>query len=132
VLGQYNSFPAWKACTSGRGVSPIIAEVLDHHYRSLTVSANVCDCALRRYLDVSNGRLEALIRLVQGELSREDRVKIITLITIDVHNRDVVQTLIDKKVGGGDDHDDDDDDDDGDDDDDVDHDDGDDDDGTPP
>jgi dynein heavy chain len=38
---------------------------------------------------------------VQGELSREDRTKVITLITIDVHNRDVVQTLIDKRVESG-------------------------------
>ena len=36
--------------------------------------------------------------MVQGELSAGDRVKIITIITIDVHNRDVVTALIKNKV----------------------------------
>jgi len=57
--------------------------------------------AVKKYLEVSNNRLEALIKLVQGELTLNDRCKIISLITIDVHNRDVVQTLIDKKVESG-------------------------------
>ena len=35
---------------------------------------------------------------MQGELTWSDRVKIITVITIDVHNRDVVTTLVSKKV----------------------------------
>ena len=47
---------------------------------------------------VLSGRLEALIQLVLGELSECDRTKIITLITVDVHNRDVVQKLIDQKI----------------------------------
>lgn len=47
---------------------------------------------------MSNSRLEALIREVQKELTKQERNKIITVITIDVHNRDLVQTLIDKKV----------------------------------
>jgi dynein heavy chain len=42
--------------------------------------------------------LEGLIRLVQGELSKGDRTKIITIITIDVHNRDVVIDLMNKKI----------------------------------
>jgi dynein heavy chain len=54
--------------------------------------------ALKKYADLCSNRLEALIRLVQGELSKSDRVKIITVITIDVHNRDVVTTLVQKKV----------------------------------
>lgn len=54
--------------------------------------------ALKKYWDVSTVRLEELIRLVQGSLPSLDRQKIITLITIDVHARDVVQSLITKKV----------------------------------
>lgn len=54
--------------------------------------------ALKKYYEICNSRLESLIRLVQGDLSKGDRVKIITVITIDVHNRDVVQALIEKKV----------------------------------
>lgn len=34
----------------------------------------------------------------RGRLTKESRAKIITLITIDVHGRDVVQGLIDRRV----------------------------------
>lgn len=54
--------------------------------------------AMRRYLDVCNQRLEALITMVQGNLKNEARTKAIVMITIDVHARDVVQTLIDTKA----------------------------------
>jgi len=54
--------------------------------------------ALKKYQEICSLRLESLIRLVQMELSKSDRVKIITVITIDVHNRDVVAALIHKKV----------------------------------
>lgn len=54
--------------------------------------------ALKKYGDLCTLRLDGLIKLVQGELSRGDRVKIITVITIDVHNRDVVSALMAKRV----------------------------------
>ena len=54
--------------------------------------------ALKKYNELCTSRLEGLIRLVQMELSKGDRVKIITIITIDVHNRDVVTALVQKKV----------------------------------
>ena len=54
--------------------------------------------AVKKYVETCTSRLEGLIRLVQGELSVSDRVKIITIITIDVHNRDVSQALVTKKV----------------------------------
>jgi len=54
--------------------------------------------AVKKYVDTCSARLEGLIRLVVGELSKGDRIKIITVITIDVHNRDVVQALVTKKV----------------------------------
>ncbi|CAN0161161.1 unnamed protein product [Scytosiphon promiscuus] len=56
--------------------------------------------AVKRYLGVCNGRLGCLIDLVLGELTREDRTKIISLITLDVHARDVVQKLINDKTEG--------------------------------
>lgn len=56
--------------------------------------------AVKRYLQVCNGRLSALIQLVLGELTLGDRTKIISLITLDVHARDVVQKLIDEKTEG--------------------------------
>ncbi|CAM9279490.1 unnamed protein product [Choristocarpus tenellus] len=56
--------------------------------------------AVKRYLGVCNTRLSNLIDLVLGELSGEDRTKIISLITLDVHARDVVQKLINDKTEG--------------------------------
>lgn len=56
--------------------------------------------AVKRYLQICNSRLSALIQLVLGELSPGDRTKIISLITLDVHARDVVQKLIDEKTEG--------------------------------
>jgi dynein heavy chain len=54
--------------------------------------------ALKKYADKCSSRLDALIRLVQDDLDDSDRVKIINIITSDVHNRDVVLGLINKKV----------------------------------
>lgn len=59
---------------------------------------NGTEDAIKKYYDVSTVRLEELIKLVQGQLSELNRQKIITLITVDVHARDVVQSLITKKV----------------------------------
>jgi len=54
--------------------------------------------AMKEYSKTLASRLESLISLVLGELNARDRTKIITLITVDVHNRDVVQKLIDTKT----------------------------------
>ena len=54
--------------------------------------------AVKRYLGVCNDRLHALINRVLGDLKPDLRTKIIALITLDVHARDVVQKLIDSKV----------------------------------
>jgi dynein heavy chain len=56
--------------------------------------------AVKRYLQVCNKRLSALIQLVLGDLSAADRTKIISLITMDVHSRDVVDSLIARKTEG--------------------------------
>ena len=56
--------------------------------------------AVKQYLQVCNKRLESLIKLVQGKLGRGDRKKIITLITMDVHARDIIQRLVDERVKG--------------------------------
>mmetsp|Transcript_17270 Transcript_17270/g.33650 ORF Transcript_17270/g.33650 Transcript_17270/m.33650 type:complete len:4514 (+) Transcript_17270:154-13695(+) len=54
--------------------------------------------AMKEYSKTLTSRLEAFINLVLGELTKCDRIKVITLITVDVHNRDVVQRLIDEKI----------------------------------
>ena len=59
---------------------------------------NGTEDAVKKFLVVCVSRLEALIKLVQGDLSKGDRTKVIVLITIDVHSRDVVEGLIAKRV----------------------------------
>uniref|UniRef100_K3X576 AAA+ ATPase domain-containing protein n=1 Tax=Globisporangium ultimum (strain ATCC 200006 / CBS 805.95 / DAOM BR144) TaxID=431595 RepID=K3X576_GLOUD len=60
---------------------------------------NGTEDAVKKYWDVCTVRLEELIKLVQkSDMSALDRQKVIMLITIDVHARDVVQSLITKKV----------------------------------
>lgn len=42
--------------------------------------------------------LDRMSALVQTDLTRRDRTKLVTLITVSVHARDVVQNLLDTKV----------------------------------
>ncbi|KAL7679175.1 putative AAA+ ATPase domain, dynein heavy chain region D6 P-loop domain-containing protein [Plasmopara halstedii] len=59
---------------------------------------NGADDAIKKQFELLTVRLEELIKLVQGQLGALDRQKIITLITVDVHARDIVQSLITKNV----------------------------------
>lgn len=54
--------------------------------------------AMKNYQEKCTNRLQALIKLVQGKLSNADRTKIITMITMDVHSRDVIAQLVNEKV----------------------------------
>jgi len=56
--------------------------------------------AMKVHLKVCSDRLEKLISLVVGDLKKGDRKKVITLITMDVHGRDMVQKLIDERAVG--------------------------------
>jgi dynein heavy chain len=56
--------------------------------------------APKRNLTTIKARLDQLIKLVLGKLEKADRRKIIALITLDVHSRDVVARLIDEKASG--------------------------------
>ena len=42
--------------------------------------------------------MHELIKLVLGKLSKPDRKKVISLITMDVHARDMVQRLVSEKA----------------------------------
>lgn len=57
--------------------------------------------AMKDYKRVYDHRIDKLIRQVQQDLPKDLRTKIITLITIDVHLRDVVESFIVKKVSEG-------------------------------
>lgn len=54
--------------------------------------------ALEKYLKVCNDRLRDLIELVQTPLSTEERAKVIALLTLDVHGKEVVENLIKRKI----------------------------------
>lgn len=56
------------------------------------------DNAIRDYYKKQVSQLSTLISLLLGDLSKQDRQKIMTICTIDVHSRDVVSKLIQMKV----------------------------------
>ena len=56
------------------------------------------ETAMKDYLVVVLNRLKFLIDRVRHDLSSELRIKIITIITIDVHERDVVDMLVNRKI----------------------------------
>eukprot|EP00929_Paragymnodinium_shiwhaense_P077084 TRINITY_DN3967_c0_g3_i3.p1 TRINITY_DN3967_c0_g3~~TRINITY_DN3967_c0_g3_i3.p1 ORF type:complete len:4541 (+),score=1544.66 TRINITY_DN3967_c0_g3_i3:127-13749(+) len=56
------------------------------------------ETAMKDYKRVCDDRIEKLIKRVQTELSKELRVKIITIITIDVHARDVIEGFVLKRL----------------------------------
>ena len=53
---------------------------------------------MKDYYNVILVRLKHLIDRVRTDLSADLRIKIITIITIDVHERDVVDMLVNKKI----------------------------------
>lgn len=56
------------------------------------------DNAIRDYYKKQVSQLSTLISLLLGDLTKQDRQKIMTICTIDVHSRDVVGKLIQMKV----------------------------------
>ncbi|XP_068084396.1 dynein beta chain, ciliary [Anabrus simplex] len=54
--------------------------------------------AVKDYSKKQISQLSTLIQLLIGELTKQDRQKIMTICTIDVHSRDVVSKLIQSKV----------------------------------
>ena len=72
---------------------PVALHSTDHHARNYIRSLWHGFLALSCRSD--------LIELINGPLSKNDRKKLITLCTVDVHARDVVQRLIDERVENG-------------------------------
>jgi dynein heavy chain len=54
--------------------------------------------AIKDYLVLTKKRIDELIKIVRHPLSKDLRVKIITIITIDVHERDVIKMFVEKKI----------------------------------
>lgn len=53
---------------------------------------------MKEYASVTVARISTLIERVRADLSAEVRIKIITIITIDVHERDVIQMFVATKI----------------------------------
>ena len=56
------------------------------------------ETAMKDYLTIILLRIKNLIERVRMDMTMELRVKIITIITIDVHERDVVEGFVLKKI----------------------------------
>ena len=59
------------------------------------------ESALKDVYQKQLAQIAALIELINGELSKNDRKKIVTLCTIDTHARDVVAKLVDRRIESG-------------------------------
>ena len=53
---------------------------------------------MKEYKRVNDDRIERLIKRVQTPLSKQVRTNIITIITIDVHGRDVIEGFVTNKI----------------------------------
>ena len=53
---------------------------------------------MKESFNTIKARLNFLIERVRTDLTKDLRVKIITIITIDVHERDVVDMFVNKKI----------------------------------
>ena len=53
---------------------------------------------MKDYLNTIKTRLNHLIDRVRTDIGKDLRVKIITIITIDVHERDVIDAFVLKKI----------------------------------
>jgi dynein heavy chain len=53
---------------------------------------------MKEYFNVTVSRIASLIERVRTDLTQEVRIKIITIITIDVHERDVINMFVQQKI----------------------------------
>jgi dynein heavy chain, axonemal len=56
------------------------------------------EMAMKEHLEKIKGQIQKLITRVRQDLTPEIRLKIITIITIDVHSRDVIKEFVDTKL----------------------------------
>ena len=76
-------------------ISYLMLLITEHTYLISHITGN---STKRTYLILQITQLNTLITLLLGDLTNEDRQKIMTICTIDVHSRDVVAKIISAKI----------------------------------
>ncbi|CAE7938601.1 DNAH6, partial [Symbiodinium sp. KB8] len=59
--------------------------------------------SVQAFLDYSRNQLNSMVKLVRGELTKQQRTLMGALVVLDVHGRDVVSAMVDKGVASMDD-----------------------------
>ena len=74
----------------------VSSAAIEECFKKISDGSNVN--ALKDSFKVSVVELTSLIKMVQGELTKEDRQKIMCLITLDTHSRDIIDKLDNENV----------------------------------
>ena len=69
--------------------------------RVFDMFSNGYENAMKEYYKQQISRLNKLITLLLGSLTKGERQKVMTICTVDVHSRDVVSKMINQKVVSG-------------------------------
>ena len=90
-LRMVESFPTASPCADVKMVEAAFTNM----------ESGVDPDGLKKALQKSIDDLSALIRLTQSNLSKSDRTRIMCMITLDAHGRDIIQKMILEVRGGG-------------------------------
>ncbi|KEP67028.1 UNVERIFIED_CONTAM: dynein heavy chain, n-terminal region 2 protein [Hammondia hammondi] len=90
AMKDYQIRPRTEWCLSWPGQVALTASQI---FWTSEVADAISGAQLASYLDKCNDQLQGLVHLVRGRLTKLNRLTVTTLLTIDVHARDVVEEL---------------------------------------